>query len=126
MTKLCDLGRALKSGAKGLCFSKSKSKSDYMRVGQEIDPIEGGVSKGHLAVYVGEKEDDTHRYLVPVIYINHPLLGKLLEEAVNEYGFDHSGGIQIPCRISEFENVRTRIAAAGVADRRIRQGCRLR
>ncbi|KAI7988246.1 Auxin-responsive protein SAUR36 [Camellia lanceoleosa] len=85
-----------------------------------------GVPKGHLAVYVGEKEDDTHRYLVPVIYINHPLFGKLLEEAVNEYGFDHSGGIQIPCRISEFENVRTRIAAAGAADRRIRRGWRLR
>ncbi|CAL5359895.1 unnamed protein product [Camellia sinensis] len=122
VTKLCDLGRALKSGAKGLCFSKSKSKSDYILVGQEIDPIEGGVPKGHLAVYVGEKEDDTHRYLVPVIYFNHPLFGKLLEEAVNEYGFDHSGGIQIPCRISEFENVRTRIAAAGGADRRIRRG----
>lgn len=96
--------------AKGLCLPKSKS--GYARVGR--DPIEAtkpvGVPKGHLAVYVGEKEDDAHRYLVPVIYFNHPLFGGLLKEVEEEYGYNHPGRIQIPCRVSEFENVRTRIA----------------
>ncbi|GFZ16502.1 SAUR-like auxin-responsive protein family [Actinidia rufa] len=112
MSKLCNLGRSLKQGAKGLCFPNSKP--GYIRVGQ--DPIEAkpaSVPKGQLAVYVGEREDDAHRFFVPVIYFNHPLFGDLLREAEEEYGYDHPGRIQIPCRVSEFEKVKTRIAASG-------------
>ncbi|KAI7988247.1 hypothetical protein LOK49_LG13G01406 [Camellia lanceoleosa] len=90
MTKLCDLGRALKSGAKGLCFSKSKSKSDYMRVGQEIDPIEG-VCRRALGGVVGEKEATRIDIWCCDLY-QSPTFGKLLEEVVSEYGFDHSVG----------------------------------
>ncbi|CAL5345951.1 unnamed protein product [Camellia sinensis] len=32
-------------------------------------------------------------------------------EGEEEYGFDHPGGITIPCRISECESVQTRITA---------------
>ncbi|KAF7137851.1 hypothetical protein RHSIM_Rhsim07G0103900 [Rhododendron simsii] len=74
--------------ARGLCLPKSKS--GYVRVGH--DPIEAtkpvGVPKGHLAVYVGEKEDDAHRHLVPVIYFNHPLFGDLLKDVEEKYGVD--------------------------------------
>ncbi|XP_028091501.1 uncharacterized protein LOC114291825 [Camellia sinensis] len=67
---------------------------------------------GQMAVYVGQKDGgDFHRVLVPVMYFNHPLFEKLLREAEEEYGFDHPGGITIPCRISEFESVQTRIVA---------------
>ncbi|KAH0648716.1 hypothetical protein KY285_033964 [Solanum tuberosum] len=69
------------------------------------------VPKGHLAVYVGEQEDDTCRVVVPVIYFNHPLFTELLREAEMVYGYNYPGRIQIPCRISEFENVKSRIAA---------------
>jgi len=71
------------------------------------------VPKGHLAVYVGQQDGDFHRVLVPVIYFNHPLFGELLREAEEEYGHEHQGGITIPCQISDFERVKTRIAAAG-------------
>lgn len=104
-----------------------KSKSGYVRVGH--GPIEAakpvGVPKGHLVVYVGEKEDDAHRYLVPVIYFNHPLFGELLKGVEEEYGYDHPGRIQIPCQVSEFENVRTRIAGGSGGDghRRWRLRC---
>lgn len=64
-----------------------------------------------MAVYVGQKDGVFQRVLVPVIYFNHPLFGDLLREAEEEYGFAHPGGITIPCRISEFERVQTRIAA---------------
>uniref|UniRef100_A0A5B7B727 Putative auxin-induced protein X10A-like n=1 Tax=Davidia involucrata TaxID=16924 RepID=A0A5B7B727_DAVIN len=113
MSKLCNWGRSLKHGVKGLCFPKN---SGYVRVGQDpIDTKPVCVPKGHLVVYVGEKEDDTHRFLVPVIYFNHPLFGDLLSEAEKAYGFNHPAGIQIPCRISEFENVQMRIAASAAA-----------
>lgn len=91
-------------------------KSGYVPLGHD-DPVEqkqdrvGGIPKGHLAVYVGESQDETQRYLVPVIYFNHPLFGELLKEAEKVYGFNHPGRITIPCGASEFEKVQMRIAS---------------
>ncbi|KAK1381835.1 Auxin-responsive protein saur36 [Heracleum sosnowskyi] len=111
-TKLCSWIDSLKQGAKRLCFSKTRS--GYIRVGQDPEETQPGywVPRGHLAIYVGEKKDDACRVLVPLMYFNHPLFEKLLKEAEKMYGFDHPGGIQIPCRVSEFESVKTKIAAA--------------
>ncbi|XP_047330117.1 auxin-induced protein X15-like [Impatiens glandulifera] len=59
------------------------------------------VSKGHVAVYVGESEKK--RYVVPVSYLNHPLFQDLLSKAEEEFGFDHPmGGLTIPCREEDF------------------------
>ncbi|KAJ8555642.1 hypothetical protein K7X08_013138 [Anisodus acutangulus] len=111
ISKLFKLGRMLKHGAKGLCSTK---RIGYIRVGQEpVELKKVSVPKGHLAVYVGEKEDDTCRIVVPVMFFNHPLFVELLREAEMVYGYNHSGGIQIPCRVSKFENVKSRIAATG-------------
>ncbi|XWS32349.1 hypothetical protein CRYUN_Cryun23aG0151900 [Craigia yunnanensis] len=109
-SKLISWGRRLTKGAKSIC--SVKPGSGYVPIGK--DPINEKlmeVPKGHLAVYVGKKDGDFHRVLVPVIYFNHPLFGELLREAEEEYGFNHQGGITIPCRFSEFEWVQTRIAA---------------
>ncbi|XP_075504141.1 auxin-responsive protein SAUR36-like [Primulina tabacum] len=114
VSKLCKWVKFLKLGTKGLC--SRKSSSGYIRVGHR--PIgrpnlqAASVPKGHLAVYVGDKEDDTSRVLVPVIYFNHPLFGELLKEAENLCGFNHPGGIQIPCPKSQLENIQMKIAAA--------------
>ncbi|XP_075524279.1 auxin-responsive protein SAUR36-like [Primulina tabacum] len=114
VSKLCKWVNFLRMGTKGLC--SGKSSSGYIRVGHR--PIEqpnlpdASVPKGHLAVYVGDKEDDTSRVLVPVIYFNHPLFGELLKESENLYGFNHPGGIQIPCPKSQLENIQMKIAAA--------------
>ncbi|XP_057980320.1 auxin-responsive protein SAUR36 [Malania oleifera] len=114
ISRLWNWGHRLKARAKSLCSAKSSpcmtsgSGRGYAQMGRE-KPEE--VPKGHLAVYVGQKDGDFQRVLVPVIYFNHPLFGELLREAEQEYGFHHPGGITIPCRISEFESVQTRIAA---------------
>ncbi|KAF3448389.1 hypothetical protein FNV43_RR09102 [Rhamnella rubrinervis] len=99
ISKVLTLARYLRRGAKELCSPKSV----------ETKPVD--VPKGHLAVYVGESHGDTQRYLVPVIYFNHPLFGDLLKEAENVYGFNHPGRITIPCGVTEFEKVRMRIAS---------------
>ncbi|XP_068650805.1 auxin-responsive protein SAUR36-like [Aristolochia californica] len=113
MTKLRNWGRRM---GKTLCSSRRSLLSDYSRLGETpLDAKPVAVPKGHLAVYVGQKDDDTHRYLVPVIYFNHPLFGQLLREAEEEFGHHHRGGITIPCRVSDFENVQMKIAAG--------QGC---
>lgn len=88
------------------------SAPGYLRVGQEPIPEKPvPAPKGHVAVYVGQKDGDFHRILVPVVYFNHPLFGELLRETEEEYGFNHPGGITIACRVSEFERVQTRIKA---------------
>lgn len=106
MAKLRRWGRKLTAGAKSIL--KVKAESGYDQLGAEPDP---SVPKGHLAVYVGQKDGELHRVMVPVIYFNHPLFGELLKETEEEFGFHHEGGITIPCRVTEFERVKTRIAS---------------
>ncbi|ESQ39154.1 hypothetical protein EUTSA_v10001787mg [Eutrema salsugineum] len=91
-----------------LLGSATARGTGYTPVGhKQPDPV----PKGHLAVYVGQKDGDFHRVLVPIVYFNHPLFGELLRESEEEYGFCHEGGITIPCPYSDFERVKTRIAS---------------
>ncbi|XP_022734051.1 auxin-responsive protein SAUR32-like [Durio zibethinus] len=62
------------------------------------------IPKGFLAILVGQGEE-LQRFVIPVIYINHPLFMHLLKEAEEEYGFDQKGPITIPCHVDEFRNV---------------------
>ncbi|KAK4340429.1 hypothetical protein RND71_041891 [Anisodus tanguticus] len=64
----------------------------------------GEVSKGHIAVYVGERHYKKHRkFVVPISYLEHPLFQELLRKAEDEYGFDHPmGGLTIPCSETTF------------------------
>ncbi|KAF9687963.1 hypothetical protein SADUNF_Sadunf02G0147900 [Salix dunnii] len=62
------------------------------------------VPKGCLAIKVGQGEEQ-QRFVVPVIYFNHPLFIQLLKEAEEEYGFDQKGTITIPCHVEEFRYV---------------------
>ncbi|MBA0773580.1 hypothetical protein Gotri_008847, partial [Gossypium trilobum] len=62
------------------------------------------IPKGCLAIMVGQGEEQ-QRFVIPVIYINHPLFMQLLKVAEDEYGFDQKGPITIPCHVEEFRNV---------------------
>ncbi|XVF72968.1 hypothetical protein PTKIN_Ptkin12aG0163200 [Pterospermum kingtungense] len=64
------------------------------------------VPKGCLAIKVGSEGEEQQRFVVPVMYFNHPLFMQLLKEAEEEYGFDQKGTITIPCHVEEFRNVR--------------------
>ncbi|XP_057437261.1 auxin-responsive protein SAUR36 [Lotus japonicus] len=115
ITKLLKWGRKLTACATSLLTVRHHG-SGYAQLGSNLDPK---VPKGHLAVYVGEEDGELHRVLVPVIYFNHPLFGELLKEAEDEFGFHHHGGITIPCRVTEFERVKTRIAAGSGINTRL-------
>ncbi|KAE7998040.1 hypothetical protein FH972_002619 [Carpinus fangiana] len=62
------------------------------------------VPKGCLVIKVGQGEEQ-QRFVVLVIYFNHPLFMQLLKEAEEECGFDQKGTITIPCHVEEFRNV---------------------
>ncbi|KAL6547824.1 hypothetical protein OROHE_009529 [Orobanche hederae] len=55
------------------------------------------VSKGHIAIYVGENEKK--RFVIPVSYLNHPSFQELLFQAEEEFGLGNHpmGGLTIPC-----------------------------
>ncbi|CAA7040637.1 unnamed protein product [Microthlaspi erraticum] len=62
------------------------------------------VPKGCLAVKVGHGEEQ-ERFVIPVLYFNHPLFGQLLKEAEDEFGFAQKGTITIPCHVEEFRTI---------------------
>lgn len=66
------------------------------------------IPKGSFAVMVGRGEEQ-QKFIVPVMYIYHPLFTKLLKEAEEEYGFNHQGVISIPCHVHHFRNVQSLI-----------------
>ncbi|XP_020592555.1 auxin-responsive protein SAUR36 [Phalaenopsis equestris] len=114
------LSRRIRVASISCSGSAEGSKGLLLEVEQRPPP------KGYLSVYVEDDADDRlQRYLVPVLYFNHPLFGELLREAEEEFGFQHPGGITIPCPSWRFERIQNRIAAGHAAARRKRHGRRL-
>ncbi|XP_054776948.1 auxin-induced protein 15A-like [Prosopis cineraria] len=55
----------------------------------------GEVPKGYLGVYVGEK---MKRFVIPISYLNQPSFQELLNQAEEEFRYDHPmGALTIPC-----------------------------
>ncbi|KAE8651383.1 hypothetical protein Csa_002327 [Cucumis sativus] len=62
----------------------------------------GEVPKGYLAVSVGEEQK---RFVIPTSYLGHPAFEILLREAEEEFGFQQTGVLRLPCEVFVFENV---------------------
>nr|AFK44964.1 unknown [Medicago truncatula] len=61
------------------------------------------VPKGYLAVYVGEK---MKRFVIPISYLNQTSFQELLNQAEEQYEYDHPmGGLTIPCREEVFLDI---------------------
>ncbi|XP_038717193.1 auxin-responsive protein SAUR50-like [Tripterygium wilfordii] len=58
-------------------------------------PLE--VPKGHFVVYLGENRS---RHILPISFLSIdsiPEFQSLLQQAEEEFGFDHDMGLTIPC-----------------------------
>ena len=62
------------------------------------------VPKGYLAVYVGP---ELRRFIIPTSYLSHSLFKVLLEKTAEEFGFEQSGALTIPCEIETFKYLLT-------------------
>ncbi|XP_021801300.1 auxin-induced protein 15A-like [Prunus avium] len=68
------------------------------------------LSKGYFAVYVGESQKK--RFVIPISYLNEPLFLDLLNQAEEEFGYDHPmGGITLPCSEDTFLDLTSRLRA---------------
>jgi SAUR family protein len=66
------------------------------------------VPKGYLAVYVGE---DMKRFVIPISYLNQPSFQELLNQAEEQFEYDHPmGGLTISCREDMFLDVTSRLS----------------
>ncbi|KAG5047833.1 hypothetical protein JHK85_008936 [Glycine max] len=66
------------------------------------------VPKGRVAVYVGENQKK--RFVIPISYLNQPSFLEVLNQAEQEFGFDHPmGGLTIPCNENVFLDVTSRL-----------------
>ncbi|KAG6607164.1 Auxin-responsive protein SAUR50, partial [Cucurbita argyrosperma subsp. argyrosperma] len=62
------------------------------------------VKEGHFAVVAVDGEE-AKRFVVPLSCLTHPMFLRLLEEAAEEFGFDHEGALAIPCQPSEVQRI---------------------
>ncbi|KAF8035110.1 hypothetical protein BT93_C1214 [Corymbia citriodora subsp. variegata] len=60
------------------------------------------VPKGYLAVSIGE---ELERFIIPMHYLDHPAFRFLLQEAEEEFGFQQTGVLRIPCDVPVFQNI---------------------
>ncbi|KAK4763515.1 hypothetical protein SAY87_012953 [Trapa incisa] len=62
------------------------------------------VKEGHFAVIAVDGEQ-LKRFVVPLSCLTQPEFVKLLEQAAEEYGFNHGGALAVPCKPSELERI---------------------
>ncbi|KAF8022716.1 hypothetical protein BT93_F0278 [Corymbia citriodora subsp. variegata] len=80
-------------------LGKRSSSQGYEQEGGGF-PLD--VPKGHFVVYVGENRT---RYIVPISFLNRPEFQSLLQQAEEEFGFDHDMGLTIPCEEVVFQSL---------------------
>ncbi|KAI7731680.1 hypothetical protein M8C21_005587 [Ambrosia artemisiifolia] len=96
-----------------MAFKKSSSKPSQTTVlkqivkrcsslGKKHEQQYDDVPKGHFVVYVGINRT---RYIVPISFLSHPEFRRLLQQAEEEFGFDHDMGLTIPCEEQVFESL---------------------
>lgn len=81
-----------------LMNSNVYSESDEDSCHSPDPPVD--VPRGYLAVYV---VPELRRFIIPTSYLSDPLFKVLLQKTEEEFGFDHSGGLTIPCEIETFK-----------------------
>lgn len=60
------------------------------------------VPEGHVPVYVGEEME---RFAVRAELLSRPWFVDLLTRSAQEYGYEQSGVLRIPCPVSVFEKL---------------------
>ncbi|XP_050264550.1 auxin-responsive protein SAUR71 [Quercus robur] len=82
-------------------LKRTLSSSDYSNIRGDTSS-NNVVPKGYLAVCVGE---ELKRFVIPTEYLGHHAFHILLREAEEEFGFQQTGVLRIPCEVSVFENI---------------------
>ncbi|KAJ4757851.1 SAUR-like auxin-responsive protein family [Rhynchospora pubera] len=99
-------------------LSKVGDSSQYQPLHQNTKPTTGycrwrsaRVPSGHVPVYVGDdKEEPMERFVIKAELLSQPAFAELLSQVADEFGYNHSGALRIPCSVSVFEQFISRAA----------------
>ncbi|KAL6508503.1 hypothetical protein OROHE_021636 [Orobanche hederae] len=87
--------------------NKSLTRRSTLYYSSSSDPDEPADShrrtpSGSIAVYVGPQR---RRFVIPTRFLNLPVFVSLLDQAEEEFGFQPSGGLALPCETGFFRDV---------------------
>ncbi|EXC16180.1 hypothetical protein L484_024348 [Morus notabilis] len=78
---------------------------DFEEGALEVPPtLPDDVKEGHFAVSA-EKDDEKKRFVVKLKYLTSPMFLRLLEQAEEEYGFEQTGALVVPCKPQELNKI---------------------
>ncbi|KAG4943930.1 hypothetical protein JHK85_048576 [Glycine max] len=104
--------------------STTSKSMKFLKRTLSLSEREGGssnvVPKGYLAVCVGE---ELKRFTIPTEHLGHQAFQILLREAEEEFGFQQTGVLRIPCEVAAFESILKMVE--GKEDMFSSQECRL-
>ncbi|CAF1926987.1 hypothetical protein Bca4012_071055 [Brassica carinata] len=86
------------------CSSLGKKQSSEFNDKHDGQSLPLDVPKGHFVVYVGENRV---RYVLHISFLTRPEFKLLLQQAEEEFGFDHDMGLTIPCEEVAFKSIVT-------------------
>ncbi|KAK4367201.1 hypothetical protein RND71_015081 [Anisodus tanguticus] len=89
---------------KSLLLGKKLQAAELDELENDSINVPEDVKEGHFAVLAMD-DDELKRFIVPLSSLTHPSFLRLLEQAAEEYGFDHEGALTIPCRPSELDRI---------------------
>lgn len=111
LERLNSVRKNLEKMVRGLGSFQSKGKHHYRSLSADSQQAkylkksssssrDNEIPEGCFAVYVGEER---RRFVVPTVYLSHPIFLMLLDKAREEYGFKHKEGLTVPCDVKVFE-----------------------
>ena len=66
--------------------------------------VPNDVKEGHFAV-LAMKGSERKRFVVKIECLNSPEFQRLLEKAEQEYGFEQTGALVVPCRPQDLQKI---------------------
>jgi SAUR family protein len=105
--RVANTSKTNRSSSNNNSNSTTSKSIKFLKRTLSMSEREGGgsnnaVPKGYLAVCVGV---DLKRFVIPTEYLAHQAFHILLREAEEEFGFEQTGVLRIPCEVSVFESI---------------------
>ncbi|CAK9160777.1 unnamed protein product [Ilex paraguariensis] len=86
------------------------SRSDFNRLGDDdcddddVRSLPEDVKEGHFVVQT-VNDGELKRFIIELSYLEHPGFLNLLEQAVEEFGFEQEGVLAVACGPSELRRI---------------------
>ena len=77
---------------------------DFDEEAEETKKIPKDVKEGHFAV-LAVKGGKPKRFILELSYLKNPAFLRLLEQAKEEYGFQQTGALTVPCQPEELQKI---------------------